>query len=197
MILSCAPADKSFESSAALSTAETFADAFRTLYEQQKAREPKRSLAFLAKKIGIRSTGYLSDVMRGRRRLSHKLLPALSSALELNAGEARVLGLLAALDHARQPRQHRLLDTELSDARAQLEGMNHDSAYVDKIAARLLTTLTSEEYAGVMVALRRGGPRAGWRLCVFFSVRPSDPYDNESQAETGLVPFPCELPEEK
>ncbi len=69
------------ESKSNLADLERAHEALALLIRRGKAHSPKQTLGFLAKKAGIPSTGYLSDVMSGRRQLHPKYRDALLDAL--------------------------------------------------------------------------------------------------------------------
>ncbi len=71
------------ESKSNLADLDRAHDALALLIRRAKALNPKQTLGFLAKKAGIPSTGYLSDVMSGRRQLHAKYRDALLDALDV------------------------------------------------------------------------------------------------------------------
>ena len=62
-----------------------------------KARNPKKTLGFLARESGIPSTGYLSDVASGRRQLHAKYQEALLNALGIFGTVAEFVRILITM----------------------------------------------------------------------------------------------------
>ncbi len=56
-------------------------------YAEQKSKNAKFSQRYFAQKLGIKSSGFFSDVLKSRRNLSHKNIEQFSTALKLT-GEA-------------------------------------------------------------------------------------------------------------
>lgn len=79
--------------------AETSADVFKAIYQLRKAEDKKYSLSYFCKKAKIPSTGYLSDVIQGRKTLHLKYTRSISSAFGLKGNEAKYVGILIAIDN--------------------------------------------------------------------------------------------------
>lgn len=90
--------------------------AIRELYQFLKKQNPRFSLAQICRKSGIPSTGYLSDVMSGKRVLSRKYGPAVAKSLNLGGAPEEYLVLLVEIDHADD-------GTKLSVLKDQLESL--------------------------------------------------------------------------
>ena len=97
--------------------AKSSSDGLAQIHEQIKKRDKRVSLGFLCKAIGLASTGYLTDVMKGRRVLNGKYRIAMARAFKLNAVQSEFLLLLYAEDEG--PRES--LGLEHNERRANLE----------------------------------------------------------------------------
>src|SRR4051794_13269863 len=80
-----------------LATAEDASEMFDRIYRARKEENRKVSLQYLCRRAGIPSTGYLSDVLRGRRRLHLKYAKSLPAALGIEGVGARILRARLAL----------------------------------------------------------------------------------------------------
>lgn len=78
--------------------AESAQAAIRLLYEHYKALSPKASLAFFCARAGVRSKGYLADVLSGRRKLNVKFAAGLAAAFALTGPAATAFKLLVELE---------------------------------------------------------------------------------------------------
>jgi uncharacterized protein (TIGR02147 family) len=78
----------------ALLDAATGSAAVAALYNFYRAQGRKYSLAFFCKRAGISSTGYLSDVVNGKRSLHAKYADLIGPAFFLGPDEATYLKLL-------------------------------------------------------------------------------------------------------
>jgi transcriptional regulator with XRE-family HTH domain len=84
------------------------------------------SLRAMARKLGVKSSGYIADVLSGRRRLSTKYLPNLMEALHLSAAGETVLKCLVKMEGSSEEvarslrqeisRQRRLLNVKYFQA---------------------------------------------------------------------------------
>lgn len=90
----------------AIAETQTASEAFRIAIRLCKARNPKKTLGFLAREAGIPSTGYLSDVASGRRQLAAKYQESLLGALGIYGTVAEFVRILISLE---------LLDSESAE----------------------------------------------------------------------------------
>lgn len=81
-----------------LKNAPTSSEAIRLLFQECKKGHRKFTLSYLRSHLGLKSNGFLSDVMKGRRRLHPRLGAKLSAALSLTDRESEVLQLLLERD---------------------------------------------------------------------------------------------------
>lgn len=81
-----------------LADAERAHEALAMLIRRGKALNPKQTLGFLAKKADIPSTGYLSDVMSGRRILHAKYRDVLLDALNVTGTVRSFVTVLLAIE---------------------------------------------------------------------------------------------------
>ena len=79
------------EINAIISQSTTFSEFLRHYYLENKKRQNKVSFAFLCKKLGIPSKGYLAYVMKGQRQLNSKYWPGLGDALRLTPAQYSLL----------------------------------------------------------------------------------------------------------
>jgi hypothetical protein len=83
---------------ATLAAAESFSDAIAAAIKLQKSKNERLTLGVLAKRAGIPSTGYIADLVSGRRRLNAKYRDGLLAALGIEERGAELVKTLAALD---------------------------------------------------------------------------------------------------
>ena len=81
-----------------LIASETFAEGLRALVNLRKVQKPQISLRYLCAKLGLKSSGYLADVLKGRRRLSPELQTAILDLLEVHEEGRKCLGLMLQLE---------------------------------------------------------------------------------------------------
>ena len=105
----------------ALFAAENSSQALRNLYRLRKAANAKHSLAFFCREAGIPSTGYLSDVLSGKRTLATKYKRPIIAAFGLKAERARFLRLLIDRDNEAQGKRRRQLEQKVALARKALK----------------------------------------------------------------------------
>jgi uncharacterized protein (TIGR02147 family) len=70
-------------------------------YAHRKKQDPKFSHRFFAQKAGIRSSGFFSDVLKGRRNLTTALIMKFSEALKLKPNERDYFENLVRFTQAR------------------------------------------------------------------------------------------------
>src|SRR3712207_2757731 len=70
-------------------------------FQNKKSMNRHFSHRLFARKAGIRSCGYFSEVVNGVRNLTLSKLPLFAKALELDPAETLYLERLAAFNHAR------------------------------------------------------------------------------------------------
>lgn len=78
---------------------DSSSEALRRLFQNKKKESSAFSLAFIGKKLGIKSRGYLSDVLSGKKILGEKYLPSISKLFGLDRQQTRYLNFLNARDH--------------------------------------------------------------------------------------------------
>jgi uncharacterized protein (TIGR02147 family) len=69
-------------------------------FEEQKARRPAFSHRFLLRKMGVTSSGFLSNILSGRRHLPASHVNRLSTALGLGKKGGRYFETLVAFNQA-------------------------------------------------------------------------------------------------
>jgi|GEM_PF-5875908 hypothetical protein len=67
------------------------ASILRALYEYHKLRSPRMSLAYICRRSGISSKGYLALVMAGKRRLNEKYWAGLTHTFKLSSSHCDLL----------------------------------------------------------------------------------------------------------
>lgn len=80
---------------------DSSSQAIHALFQWKKKRLRHYSMAKLARQLGMRSTGYLSDALHGKRTLNMKYADALCQAFGLDTSSAELLLLLLKRDHAK------------------------------------------------------------------------------------------------
>lgn len=103
-----------------LLNALTASDALQRLYHALKQRDPAVTLKFLCKRAGIPSTGYLSDIVHGRRRLHPKYRAKIARAFGLSGQAERCLNTMLALEGTKGEEARRALADELALVRKSL-----------------------------------------------------------------------------
>ena len=101
----------------ALAEAPSAGAAFAAAIRLGKAKNPKLTLGFVARRAGIPSTGYLSDVLTGRRKLHAKYRAPLLKALDLSGTAAELITRLSALDDGSEGEERAQLDADLEALR--------------------------------------------------------------------------------
>ena len=79
-------------------SAESSGEVLRGLYLQKKEVDKRTSLAAICRSVGVPSTGYLSDVFKGKKILNSKYWDAIYKYFSLETEVARVLELLIERD---------------------------------------------------------------------------------------------------
>ncbi len=104
-----------------LAEAATAREFLLALFEHRKKTTRGVSLAWVVKRAGIASRGYLSDVMRGRRVLHPKYETPLLEALGAGDGVKELASALLAHERAEKPAERRRLAEAVFEARATLK----------------------------------------------------------------------------
>lgn len=104
-----------------LLTADASAEILRRFYELRKADNAKYSLTFLCRAAGIKSKGYLADVMNGRRKLNAEYWEDLAHAFGLDGIRSELFRLLLRLDAAEEPAEKRELQPEIASHRKAIQ----------------------------------------------------------------------------
>jgi uncharacterized protein (TIGR02147 family) len=81
-----------------LRTAKNSAEALNRLYTLHKKANAKYSLAFFCQRAGFASKGYLSEVIRGKKKINPKHAGQVASAFFLKGIEAKYFKLLVEID---------------------------------------------------------------------------------------------------
>src|SRR5438445_4634382 len=84
-----------------LSTYLDYRQYLRDYYREQKRRNPRYSHRLFARKAGLTSTGFFSEVMTGKRQLAPAALLRFCKALKLNAQEQAFFEHLVAFNQAK------------------------------------------------------------------------------------------------
>jgi len=101
--------------------AKNSSEALRGLYEFEKATNKSKSLAYYCKRAGIPSTGYLSDVLSGKRTVNVKYRIAIVRAFDLSAEAAASLRLLIDIDNESDPDRIKTMKNKLSATKKALK----------------------------------------------------------------------------
>ncbi len=97
--------------------ASNSSEALASLNHWQKTLVERWSMQFVCKKIGIPSTGYFSDVLKGKRRLHPKYIAKTIKAFGLNDAQGRYFRLLTLLDQNPEGESRLELENEFKKAR--------------------------------------------------------------------------------
>ena len=84
-----------------LQNCKNSSEALNFLYLRSKKEKREISLGYICKRAGIPSTGYLSDVFKGKRRLNSKYTEGILKALRLKGQEKKFVDLLVAKDNSK------------------------------------------------------------------------------------------------
>jgi len=101
----------------ALSQAETVARALRNVYLHNKKLDRKRSLSYYCRRAGISSTGYLSDVISGKRPLSGKYIGPICASFGFSGEQETYFLLIAERESAGEELQIAKLSEEIETIR--------------------------------------------------------------------------------
>lgn len=82
-------------------------------FAEQKARRPAFSHRFVLNRMGVRSTGFLANILSGKRKLPHAHVSSLAEALGLGRRAARYFETLVAFTQARRMAEKARLFGEL------------------------------------------------------------------------------------
>lgn len=85
----------------ALLEAKDYSDAFRRLYNVAQGANPRISLAFICRRLALKSRGHLSDVLNGRRRMGRDRFDKIVSYFKLDDVETAFLKALRDLEYAK------------------------------------------------------------------------------------------------
>jgi uncharacterized protein (TIGR02147 family) len=99
---------------AVLLSSKTSSEALKRLYQEQKLTDSPLTLQVLCDKAGMPSTGYLSDVLSGRRTLHPKYRRGIAKAFALTGPAARALSAQVLLDHEKDQECRRKLTARLA-----------------------------------------------------------------------------------
>jgi uncharacterized protein (TIGR02147 family) len=69
--------------------------------QERKERDRKFSQRFIVQRLGIKSSGWLADILSARKKLARTYIPALSNLLQLNAREELYFETLVSYNHAK------------------------------------------------------------------------------------------------
>lgn len=86
----------------ALLAARDATEALRNLYDYSKTRDRKYSMAYLAKISGLSSSGYVSDLMSGRRRIQVEQSLRLAKVFRLGKEAKQLFRTLIKLEHEKE-----------------------------------------------------------------------------------------------
>lgn len=95
--------------------------ALANLHRFKKGQNDNWSMQFVCKKAGIPSTGYFSDVLKGKRRLNGKYIPGIQKAFGLSTLHTQYLEKLLAREQTESPQDLASLDEEIARIRGLLE----------------------------------------------------------------------------
>ena len=112
----------------ALLGAANSSEALRSLYQHYKQTNKKYSLPFLCRQAGIPSSGYLSDVLQGKRRLHAKYKAGIVRAFQLPKPASTYLRLLIDIDNEKKAERLAALREKLAALRKALGGAVISSA---------------------------------------------------------------------
>ena len=86
-----------------LDNSNSASEAYANIYHYRKAFNKKMSLRYLCKKSGISSSGYLSDVFKGKRKLNEKYVDKLNEALQLDPNFSSYLAISVQIEKSKNP----------------------------------------------------------------------------------------------
>lgn len=101
---------------------KTFSVALQGIFLAKKANTPKFSIGTICKRTNIKSRGYLSDVIHGKRNLSKKFIDPVIESLQLPTNQAIYLKLLWIKSCSKNA-------LEVSAAKSDLERLHHELTF--------------------------------------------------------------------
>jgi uncharacterized protein (TIGR02147 family) len=91
----------------------------RDFYEEQKRRNPRYSHRLFARKAGLTSTGFFSEVLSGKRQLAPAAVLRFCKALKLSSQEQACFEILVAFNQAKTIEERNHHFSRLSSSHAQ------------------------------------------------------------------------------
>lgn len=92
---------------------ESSASSLRALYTLYKQRQRKVSLAFICRRSGIPSKGYLAFVMTGKRKLNVKYWNSICQTFKLGGVHERILKTQLLIESSENHETQKLLSEQL------------------------------------------------------------------------------------
>jgi uncharacterized protein (TIGR02147 family) len=154
----------------------------RDQYAEQKARNPRYSHRVFARKAGLRSTGFYSEVLNGKRQLAPAAILRFAKALKLSAPEQAYFEALVAFNQAKTVEERNHHFAKLAGqrgARADVVGAEryefyrhwYHAALRELIAARPTRARSREDFARLGQSLEPPVPAAKVRKAVDLLLR--------------------------
>jgi len=154
----------------------------RDQYAEQKARNPRHSQRLFARKAGLSSNGFYSEVLNGKRQLAPAAVLRFSRALKLSAPEQAYFETLVAFNQAKTVEERNHHFAKLSGqrgARADVVGNEryefyrcwYHAALRELIAVRPTKARTREDFARLGQSLEPAVPAAKVRKAVDLLLR--------------------------
>ena len=106
--------------SEALVSARDSTSAIRNLYQTHKENRPSFSLRFVCGKVGMKSSGYLSDVIHGKRLLKQEFAEPMAKLFKLSRLQKRYFSSLLQRDHGSEKVDATKLELKLENLRKSL-----------------------------------------------------------------------------
>ncbi len=125
------------------------------LYHEKKSQDPKLSFAMICRKSGIPSKGFLSDLLKGKRRLTLAVAEKLGQGLGLSGTSLKVFTTIVALEETRSERQRKSLGAELANLRHALQIVSVATPLPDSTSLFTLEVFSSFGLIGKQVTRRQ------------------------------------------
>ncbi|MCX6123471.1 MAG: hypothetical protein NTV34_01780 [Proteobacteria bacterium] len=104
-----------------LNDAKTSAQALEGLYQLRKSIDPKFSMKVMADRLELRSTGSVSDIITGRRKVPLSVRKKICDLFSLTSSESKALQVMIAFDSAKRSESKDCLQRQLDAAKNALQ----------------------------------------------------------------------------
>ncbi|MEC7277603.1 MAG: hypothetical protein VXV96_14885 [Bdellovibrionota bacterium] len=108
----------------------SFANALENLFLQKKEKSQTFSLQSFANRLGYKSKGHVSSLLKGEKRLPLEKCSHLKEVFNLNEADFSILYLLCTLDHSSSPNEKKVIRSQIRITRD-----HYSRAYLPELPA--------------------------------------------------------------